>query len=136
MPVSKIAEKYDLPRTSLDYHVKQKWHVEREMLRSELFANYAAGKQTEFVGISTSSLTILERGLDFLKNRSEPPSVKEMTQVAKIFETLDKIMKLDAGDPTSITAEKPLSIKEIKAQLINADPFNQEEEIVDFKEND
>lgn len=137
MPVSKIAEKYDLPRTSLDYHVRKHWLEEREMLRSELFASYAAGKQTEFVGLSGSSLTILKKGLEFLADRTEPPSVKEMGQVAKIFETLDKIMKLDAGDPTSITAEKPMNIKEIKAALKSADPFAQEEaEVVEYKEID
>ena len=135
MPVSQIAEKYGIPRTSLDYHVKSKWFTEREMLRSELFANFAAGKQTEFVNLSTNSLKILERGLGYLAQRSEPPTVKEMAQISKIFESLDKIMRLDAGDPTSITAEKPLSIKEIKAQLSAADPFNEENiEDANFKE--
>lgn len=134
-PISQIAKDYGLPRTSLDYHVKTKWLTEREMLRAELFANFAQGKQTEFVELSESSLTILKRGLTYLENRSEPPSVKEMGQIAKIFESLDKIMRLEAGDPTSITAEKPLSIKEIKAQLKSADPFAQEEaEVVEYKE--
>ena len=137
MPVSQIAEKYNIPRTSLDYHVKSRWFVEREMLRSELFASFAAGKQTEFVGISTKSLTILEKGLNYLANRSEPPTVKEMAQVSKIFESMDKIMRLEAGDPTSITAEKPLSIKEIKAQLQTADPFAQKEiEDIEYTKKD
>jgi hypothetical protein len=135
--ISEISAKYDIPRTSLDYHVKKNWFQERELLRSELFASFAAGKQTEFVSLSSKSLTILEKGLGFLANRTEPPSVKEMGQVAKIFESLDKIMRLEAGDPTSITIEKPLSIKDIKAQLKSADPFNTEEiEVVEFSEND
>jgi hypothetical protein len=135
--VSSISERYEIPRTSLDYHVKQRWHQERELLRSELFASFAAGKQAEFVNLSNSSLKILERGLAFLENRAEPPSVREMGQVSKIFESLDKIMRLEAGDPTSITAEKPLSIKEIKAQLKSADPFNKEEiEVVEYIEKD
>ena len=135
-PVSKIAKNLGVNRTTLDHHAR-KWHTERELLRSELFANFAAGKQTEFVGLSESSLSILKKGLDYLNNRTEPPSVKEMGQIAKIFETLDKIMRLEAGDPTSITAEKPLSIKEIKAQLKSADPFNTEEiEVVEYTEDD
>lgn len=136
-PVSKIAKEHGVNRTTVDHHVRTKWHQERELLRSELFANFAAGKQTEFVELSESSLTILRNGLSYLANRTEPPSVKEMAQIAKIFETLDKIMRLEAGDPTSITAEKPLSIKEIKAQLKSADPFNTEEiEVVEFIEDD
>jgi hypothetical protein len=134
--VSSISDRYDIPRTSLDYHVKQRWYQERELLRSELFANYAAGKQAEFVGLSNSSLSILRKGFEALADREDPPSVREMGQVAKIFETLDKIMKLDAGDPTSITAEKPLSIKEIKQELGIIDPFNKEEiEVVEYTEN-
>ena len=129
--VSSISDRYDIPRTSLDYHVKQRWFQEREMLRSELFANYAAGKQTDFVGLSNNSLSILKKGFEALAEREEPPTVREMGQVAKIFETLDKIMKLDAGDPTSITAEKPLSIKDIKQELGLIDPFNKVEEITD-----
>ena len=136
VPVSQIAEKYDIPRTSLDYHVKQRWFTEREMLRSELFATFAAGKQTEFVGISSKSLTILEKGLKYLAERSEPPTVKEMAQVSKIFESMDKIMRLEAGDPTSITAEKPLSIKQIKEELNSADPFATKEiEVVEIVED-
>jgi len=46
-------------------------------------------------------------------------------------------MRLEAGDPTSITAEKPLSIKEIKAQLQTADPFAQKEiEDIEYTEKD
>ena len=127
--VSSIAIQYDIPRTSLDYHVKQRWHQERELLRSELFATYAAGKQTDFVGLSNSSLHILKRGMEYLTEREEPPTVREMSHVAKIFETLDKIMKLDSGDPTSIIAEKPLSIKEIKQELSKVNPFAKTEEI-------
>ena len=135
-PVSKIAEKYDIPRTSLDYHVKSKWFVEREMLRSELFASFAAGKQTEFIELSSSSLSILKKGLEFLEQRTDPPSVKELAQVSKIFESLDKIMRLEAGDPTSITAEKPMSIKEIRDKLNMVDPFATGEiEDVSFKED-
>ena len=137
VPVSQIAKDYDIPRTSLDYHVRSKWAAERAIALNDSLAAFAAGKRPDFIDISTKSTDILKRGLEFLNKRTEPPSVKELGQVAKILETIDKIMRLDDGDPTSITAEKPLSIKEIKAQLKSADPFNTEEiEVVEYTEDD
>lgn len=137
LPVAQIAEQYDLPRSSLDYHAKTHWSEERQLLKNELYATFSSNKRVKFIELSTSALQVITRSLDYLAKREVPPTVREAVDAMKILDNLDKIQRLDDGDPTTISAEKPLSIKEIKAQLKSADPFNKEEiEVVEYTEKD
>lgn len=130
--VSEIARETGMSRAAV-YNQIKKWSVERDMLRAELMEKVVSAKQKDFAKIAVSAITIMGRSLEDLANRDVPPSVAEAQKAMQIFDALDRITRLDNGDPTEITSEKPVSIKAIRAK-IGANPFNETVEEIDYEE--
>lgn len=131
-PYAEIARQYDLAATSVAYHCK-KWRDEREMMKAELFAQFSSNKKVHFTKMSEASITIIQRALEDMAGREIPPTVREAKDAVTILESLDKITRLDDGNPTEIVAEKPTEIKDIQARL-RLDPFYEEIEDVEINE--
>lgn len=132
--VSSLAAKYGVPRTSISYHANKKWKKELELARAELFSHFSSSKKANFIKMSESAMKVMARSLEELADRPMPPTIREAKDAAVIMESLDKITRLDDGNPTDIIAEKPISIKEIKQKLA-LDPFYEEDiDEADFKE--
>lgn len=117
-----IANKLDVARTSLSYHVNKKWKPELELMRADLFARFSRSKRTSFIKMSSAAMKVMARALQELADREEPPTVREAKGASDILEALDKITRLDDGNPTDIIAEKPASIIDIEHKL-RLDPF-------------
>ena len=126
--VAEIARKYDVGRTSMSYHANKKWKAEKEMMKSELFSRFTATKKESFTRMSSASIKVVTRALQALAERSEAPTVREAKDATAILEALDKITRLDDGNPTDIIAEKPANIKDIRAKLL-LDPFGDIEDV-------
>lgn len=121
--VSEIARETGMTRTAVYNHIK-KWSLEGDMLRAELMDKVVTAKQKDFANMAMSSIQIIGKALQDLANRDVPPTVAEAEKATRIFEALDRITRLDNGDPTEITSEKPVSIKSIKGKM-NMNPFKE-----------
>ena len=130
-----LAEKHGVARTSLSYHANTYWKKELELRRAELFEQFSNSKKQNFIQMSDSAIKVMTKALRELAEREYPPTIREAKDATVILESLDKITRLDEGNPTEIVAEKPVSIKDITAKL-KLDPFYTEGEIedADFKE--
>lgn len=113
--VASIAEELNVARTTVQYHAKTHWETEREMLKAELFSQFTKTKRSKFIEMSEASIKIINKSLQALINREEPPSTREAKDATVILEALDKITRLDDGKPTEITEEKVMDMNEIQA---------------------
>lgn len=134
VPVAKIAREHNVSRTTVQYHANTHWSKLRESNKAELFSQFEDTRRETFVKMTQSAQTIVARALEDLAKREMPPTPREAQQITSILETLDKISRLDAGDPTEIRADKPVSIKQIKEKLA-LDPFDNIETI-EFEEKE
>jgi hypothetical protein len=119
-----IALKHNIPRSSLLYHITRYWKPEREMAKAELFQAMTDSKRVDFTRITESAISIMSRALHELATRVKPPTVNEAKQASEILNILDRITRLDEGNPTDIQSnqEKPMTIEVIQEKLKN-DPF-------------
>lgn len=135
-PLKEIAETIDIPYKTLGYHVS-KWKDERSLMRNELLRELTENKSAILSSLVGNSLECLDRAIADLKHRGTPPTIKEARWIATILTEVDKIARLDEGNPTDIIAEhKPSTVIELKNKL-KRDPFYLEDatyrEITDEK---
>ena len=133
IPISKIAREHGVARTSLQYHATNHWTPVRESMRAETFTEFMDTKRESFVKMSKTSMSIIKSALQDLATRDVPPSMREAQMAVNVLVELDKITRLDDGNPTEITAEKPVSIESVKKKLA-LNPFEKEVEEVAFME--
>ena len=132
--VTEIADKYNVPRTSLTHYINKSWKVEREMQKADLFAHWSDVKKSQFTRISNAAVDIISKTIESMARRPDGVPANELKAVTALIESLDKITRLDEGKPTEITEEKPFSIEEVKKKL-RLDPFSGADvEEVEFKE--
>jgi len=127
-PLSKICKDLEVPRSSLQYYVNLEWKHERELAENEVISAFADSRVSVLNKISKHSADIILKSLESLSKREKPPTVIEARAAVTIFESLDKIMRLDKGSPTDIIGEtKPMTIIELKQEFAQIDPFYIEE---------
>lgn len=133
-PLSEIARKLNVSKTSLHYHAQRYWNQEREMLKAELFQTMTEAKKTQFTSMTASTIKIMERALHELSRREKPPTILEAAKASEIMATLDKITRLDEDQPTDIISsrEKPITVEALRKKLA-LDPFAEVED-VEFKQ--
>ena len=131
--VAKIAREHGVKRTTLQYHATTHWTALRENLKAETFSEFMDTKRENFVKMSQSSMSIIASALIELAQRDMPPTMREAQMAVNVLAELDKITRLDDGNPTEITAEKPMSIENIRAKLA-LNPFGEDVKEVEFKE--
>ncbi|MAV64715.1 MAG: hypothetical protein CMG00_05945 [Candidatus Marinimicrobia bacterium] len=121
-PVKEIAEATGIKYRSLLYHTN-KWKEERNLVRNELLKELTENKKAILVSLTGNSLACIDRAIEDLKNRPNPPSIHEARMLTNIVSEIDKIIRLDDDRPTDIIAEhKPSTVIELKNKL-KCDPF-------------
>lgn len=131
-----IATKFNIPRTTLQYHINNDgWDVARELRKAELFTMWSSTKKEKFINMSSDAAKIIQKSLAHLANRQEPPSPREAKDAVAILEALDKITRLDDGKPTEITEEKVMDFKDIEA-IADLVPFKSPKGLTYVEEED
>lgn len=132
--VKDIAAELNVPRSTLQYYVNEKWKKERQLSENEMIADFGSSRIAKLNLIAKHSSDIILKSLENLKNRDKPPTTMEARAAVTIFEALDKIMRLDKGNPTDIISEtRPLTIVELKKEFEQLDPFQDtEDEIIEI----
>lgn len=135
-PITNIAKALNIPRTTIQNYVMKSWKQERIIFSGELLSEIANNKKAMLTQIAGKSIDLIVKSLDDLSKKSTL-SAFEANTLANIFEKLDRILKLDAGDPTEIIANtKPATVLEIQERL-KLDPFLIEEaDILEEEENE
>ncbi len=83
----------------------------------------ADNKRAILVNLTSNSLDCVDRAIEDLKKRGKPPTIHEARLLTNIISEIDRIIRLDDGEPTDIISEhKPSTVIELKAKLKN-DPF-------------
>jgi hypothetical protein len=139
-PLKEIEEKTGVTVRSVKHYANRYWKEERETRKSDIIEALTESKKGLMFEITKNGLEVLNRAMSDLLKGDRPLTPREMTGIANIINDLDKIHKLDEGNPTDIVADiKPASIVEIK-KLIESDPFMEIEdasfEEVKSEEND
>lgn len=120
--LSSISADTKISRASLLYYIP-KWREERESLKSEIIDALSDSKKNLMYSIAKNGLEILGKSMEALSKSNRVLTAKEMIGITNIIESLDKITKLDEGNPTEILAEiRPATIVEVRKLLTN-DPF-------------
>jgi len=121
-PLKEIASVLGIKYRTLVYH-KNKWEEERNMIRKEILRDLADNKRAILVSLTSNSLDCVDRAIEDLKKRDKPPTIHEARLLTNIVSEIDRIIRLDDGEPTDIISEhKPSTVIELKAKLKN-DPF-------------
>jgi len=121
-PLKEIAKVLDIKYRTLVYH-KAKWEEERNMIRKEILKDLADNKRAILVNLTSNSLDCVDRAIEDLKKRDKPPTIHEARLLTNIISEIDRIIRLDDGEPTDIiSTNKPSTIIELKAKL-KKDPF-------------
>ena len=132
-PINAIVDTCKIARGTLMYHVP-KWREERELLKSEIMDALSDSKRELMSSIAKNGLEVLAKSMQSLAETGRSLTPKEMMGIANIVDSLDKITKLDDGNPTDIIAEiKPASAIEIR-KLLSRDPFLEIEDVEIIKE--
>lgn len=126
--VTSIASELNIGRPALQYHVSTHWKEERTLMENEIINGFVDSRVSVLNKISKHSAEIMQRSLEALSKRENPPTIAEARSAVVIFESLDKIMRLDKGQATDIIGEtKPMTIVELRKQIAHIDPFYNEE---------
>ena len=132
-PLKEISKTLNIKYRTLVYH-KNKWEEERNLVRKEILRDLADNKRTILVNLTSNSLDCVDRAIEDLKKRDKPPTIHEARLLTNIVSEIDRIIRLDDGEPTDIISEhKPSTVIELKAKL-KKDPFYIEDAV--FREID
>ena len=126
LTTTEIAAKTGIPRTTLQYHISQYWKIERAMASSEIIKEWREANKPNMSKITRNSLKIMDRALQHLSKRPEPPTMKEAIDASKVFDTMDKIARLDKAEGVTEIKEQ-LNSSELIERLKSADPFFEQE---------
>lgn len=126
--ISDIARELDVPRTTLQNYVNASWRSERVLKENQLTAELADAKRSSINKIFSSSYKGLVTWVNRVTSSGYELRPHEAKTLLTIIESLDKITRLDDGNPTDIISEtKPISIIEVRKQIMKADPFQIED---------
>ena len=108
---------------SLKYYISTYWHKERELRKNEVIKAMTESKKALISAVSKHGFEILEKGLEKLNYSDKPMTPGDLVKIAGVISEMDKITRLDEGNPTDILANvKPATIVEVQEVLKN-DPF-------------
>jgi len=121
-PLKEISKVLNIKYRTLVYH-KNKWEEERNLIRKEILRDLADNKRAILVNLTSNSLDCVDRAIEDLKKRDKPPTIHEARLLTNIISEIDRIIRLDDGEPTDIiSTNKPSTVIELKAKL-KKDPF-------------
>lgn len=106
--------------------VDKGWKVQRDSIFGGYIDAIILNKQKDIKDIMALSLANLKRALTSLYAREDPISITEMQKLMMIIGEGEKLMRLEAGQPTDILATidlTPSGLKKIMDDIRDADPY-------------
>lgn len=124
VPVSEIASKLGIPRTTVQYHVTTKWKSERVLRSTEIASEFSEAKISMMNSTFSTSFKALAEWVRLKASNIECLRAHEAKTMMQIITDMDKIQRLDVGSPTDIISETvPQDIIEVRKKILQHDPF-------------
>jgi len=118
-----IAAETGMSIYAVKFYCKQHWKKDRELHKSQIIEVLGETRGKAFAEISIYGLELLVKSLKDHAKNGTILSVKDSFALSHILTNIDKMIRLDEGNPTDIIKDvKPADRGEI-IQLIQADPF-------------
>lgn len=138
LPYKDILKSTGMTLGALQHYASKYWRREREQFKGELLELMSERKAHFFSEISRYGLEIVLRGLKERVEAGATPTPKEMQAIMSVLNDIDRITRLDRGDPTEIVEEhKPATIVELR-EALSKDPFGaiEDAELIEEKPNE
>lgn len=100
------------------------WLMEREAAERGILEDGFSARKLTIARIMNTATTQLERGLNHIAGRTEPPTLPEVEKLALVLANLDRIGRLDAGKATenvNVQAKLEMTAEGIR-KIIMSDP--------------
>ncbi len=125
-PKAEISRALGLSTRQLNKWAKEEeWALQREDEDRSLIEDSYASRKLTVSAITRISAEQIQRGLEHLEGRPDPPTLSELEKLATILGALDKVGRLDAGKSTeniAVNAQVKMTADEIR-QVLTSDPF-------------
>ena len=116
--VVSISKDLDIPRSTLNYHIKSVWKDEKSLRGTELLATVSDLHITTIQSMTKHLLIAARRAAEDLATRNLPPTSKEMVNCANVIEKLSMISERIKAEE-SAEREKNKNTRDVAA----IDPF-------------
>lgn len=127
--VSDIASRLDIPRSTVQNYVNSKWKSERVLRANELLTEFSDSKIALMSNTFSDSFKAIQKWIEIKSRNPEDLRPHDVKTMMSVITEMDKITRLDAGNPTDIIAETaPVDVIEIRKRIVDYDPF------VDYKD--
>lgn len=126
-PVTQIAKDTGIKRSTVQYHVMQRWKTERSMAKQDLMMALLEGKEESLTKITDFSIRALEKAVREVATRQEAPSIQEARNIVTILEKIDTIVTKDRENEEKSKEKEhekqELTDEEVRDRL-KKDPFS------------
>lgn len=108
---------------AVKFYSHKYWRKERQLSKSQILDLLGESRGKAFAEISLYGMELLVRSLKDHAKNGTVLTIKESFALSHILSNIDKMVRLDSGEPTDIIKDiKPADRGEI-IQLIQSDPF-------------
>jgi hypothetical protein len=125
-PLSQVASAAGLTESGVRWHIDKKdgWRSERVLRSTQLASEFSEAKLNRMNSTFSNCFSSIEAWVKEKSARPQELKPFEIKTMMSIIQEMDKISRLDAGNPTDIIAEtRPIDVKEVRAAIAAADPF-------------
>jgi hypothetical protein len=124
--VTDIASMLGVNKDTLYYHTR-KWKSERVLRANEMLADLSDSKIARMSNTFSDSFKSIQKWVEIKSRHPEELTPHEVKTMMSIISEMDKITRLDAGNPTDIVENTaPVDIIEVRKKIVKADPFLEE----------
>jgi len=89
--VSQIARDLEVNRTTLQYYVRKDWKPERDLISKDIVSSLNSGRLSDLLKTKDLTMSIVNKALKSVLQRSEPPSTKEALDAFKLYQGVDEL---------------------------------------------
>ena len=127
VPVEEISKRLEVPAKTISIWArKYKWDLERKGQLAEVLNDTKDQGQKTLAHISKVSLALIYKSLASRAEQQDALTLREAQIVTDIVTKLDRIARLDAGNPTDIIEDSrhvaPITINELR-KIVAKDEF-------------
>lgn len=135
-PMNDISSQLHVSTSTLSqWRTRDKWAELREREDESLAADMVSSRKLSITRINRGGMAQIERALQFITERPDPPSISEAVKIGELIGILDRVHRLDSGKATDQIAIKTQSssmpVERIREILVSKDEFMQPPVTVD-----
>lgn len=116
--VSGISKDLEIPRSTLNYHIKQSWLEEKTYRATQMLETVSNLHLTTIQTMTKNALIAAARAAEHLATRAEPPTSKEMMDCASVIDKISIISERFKSEE-----DKERERNQAQKDVVAIDPF-------------